>query len=110
VSNDTIKYLTVAIHNIEQAIQNITQAAILNPKTYDYIYMEVLTSLTDINKRLSNERIEIATSNDQRLTTREVEIYMRDGKIPAIRVVRERTGLGLKEAKELVEREMKIVD
>jgi ribosomal protein L7/L12 len=107
VSNDTIKYLTIAIHNIERAIENITQLAISNPKTTDYIYLELITSLTDINKRLNNERIEIATSNNTSLTAREKEIYVMHGKTPAIMVLRERTGLGIKEAYELVEQEMR---
>ena len=40
-----------------------------------------------------------------RLTRQEIESGRNDGKIPCIKLVRERCGLGLKEAKDLVEDE-----
>ena len=44
-------------------------------------------------------------SRTDRLTRREIEAGRYEGKIPCIKLVRERCGLGLKEAKDLVEAE-----
>lgn len=64
---------------------------------------QIIDSLAALDTVLQDKSIVPMSAHDKRFSHKEIEAIIQGRKIDAIKLVRERTGSGLKEAKDLVE-------
>lgn len=91
-----------SLNTAKQFLEQAIQAMLANGK---YAHArDTIDVLERVDKILNDKSIQYTASNvDVRFTTNEVELIKAGQKISAIKEVRTRTSMGLKEAKDLVE-------
>ena len=91
-----------SLNTAKQFLEQAVQAMLTNGKYQ--LARDTITVLESVEKLLSVKGIDVVVSKvDVRFTTTEVDLIKAGQKISAIKEVRTRTGMGLKEAKDLVE-------